>query len=172
MIIISCIIKLLLHFPQDIFMHVVNLEDYGHLVDASTFSVEKLHPDLWQMVSNKEDWEARYLHPLYYHARNISTLNDMPCPDVYWFPVFSETFCEHLVETMNDSNEWSGGKNSDARVPGGYENVPTDDTHMTQIGYQDEGKLDLCPRSAYQGKMKVSTACACPRPTYQSLRFV
>lgn len=119
-------------------MHTVNMEEYGHLIDSSTFSTDNLHPDLWQMVSNKEDWERRYLHPEYLSALNLTTLNDLPCPDVYWFPLFSEIFCTHLIDTMEGFDGWSGSSNSDNRVPGGYENVPTDDVHMTQVDYQEE----------------------------------
>lgn len=32
-----------------------------------------------------------------------------PCPDVYWFPAFSDKMCDALVETMEDCGEWSGG---------------------------------------------------------------
>ena len=40
---------------------------------------------------------------------------------------------------MEDYGGWSGGKNNnkDERIPGGYENVPTVDIHMTQVGYQE-----------------------------------
>ncbi|XP_018024064.2 procollagen-lysine,2-oxoglutarate 5-dioxygenase 1-like, partial [Hyalella azteca] len=123
---------------KDVLMYAVNLEHYGHLVDNALYPVDKLHPDLWHVAMNREDWEARYLHPDYYKALNLSTLNELPCPDVYWFPVFSERFCTDLIETMEDYGEWSGGKNTDERISGGYENVPTVDIHMTQIGFQQE----------------------------------
>lgn len=34
-----------------------------------------------------------------------------PCPDVYWFPVFSNVACNHLVEEMEHHGKWSQGKN-------------------------------------------------------------
>lgn len=90
-----------------------------------------------------------------------------PCPDVYWFPIFSEVACNHLVEEMEHFGKWSGGGNTvcypkhslisfcvafvdefpqmtcflvlqDARIQGGYENVPTIDIHMNQINYEKE----------------------------------
>ncbi|KAK7884466.1 hypothetical protein WMY93_027589 [Mugilogobius chulae] len=61
-----------------------------------------------------------------------------PCPDVYWFPVFSETACDHIVEEMETFGKWSGGGNVDKRIQGGYENVPTIDIHMNQINYHRE----------------------------------
>jgi lysyl hydroxylase/galactosyltransferase/glucosyltransferase len=34
--------------------------------------------------------------------------------------------------------QWSGSSHNDKRVTGGYENVPTDDIHMNQIGFEAE----------------------------------
>uniref|UniRef100_A0A671XST6 Procollagen-lysine,2-oxoglutarate 5-dioxygenase 1 n=1 Tax=Sparus aurata TaxID=8175 RepID=A0A671XST6_SPAAU len=59
-----------------------------------------------------------------------------PCPDVYWFPVFSDVACDHLVEEMEHFGQWSGGRNKDSRIQGGYENVPTVDIHMNQINFE------------------------------------
>lgn len=33
-----------------------------------------------------------------------------PCPDVFWFPVFSEKACDELVEEMENYGSWSGGR--------------------------------------------------------------
>lgn len=35
-----------------------------------------------------------------------------PCPDVYWFPIFSDVACRHLVEEMENFGQWSGGANT------------------------------------------------------------
>ena len=56
-----------------------------------------------------------------------------PCPDVYWYPLISETFAKELVEEMEHYGKWSSGKNEDERLDGGYENVPTRDIHMNQV---------------------------------------
>ena len=37
---------------------------------------------------------------------------------------------------MENFGKWSEGKNQDTRLQGGYENVPTRDIHMNQIGYE------------------------------------
>uniref|UniRef100_A0A8C2ZVE2 procollagen-lysine 5-dioxygenase n=1 Tax=Cyclopterus lumpus TaxID=8103 RepID=A0A8C2ZVE2_CYCLU len=63
---------------------------------------------------------------------------EQPCPDVYWFPAFSEKMCDHLVETMEHNGQWSGGAHKDERLAGGYENVPTVDIHMNQIEFEKE----------------------------------
>ena len=66
---------------------------------------------------------------LYY--MHLSSLQ--PCPDVYWYPLISETFAKELVEEMEHYGKWSSGKNEDERLDGGYENVPTRDIHMNQV---------------------------------------
>ena len=60
-------------------------------------------------------------------------LSLQPCPDVYWYPLISETFAKELVEEMEHYGKWSSGKNEDERLDGGYENVPTRDIHMNQV---------------------------------------
>merc|ERR1719167_239829 len=39
---------------------------------------------------------------------------------------------------MENFGQWSGGTNVDKRLATGYENVPTVDIHMNQIGYEKE----------------------------------
>ena len=38
--------------------------------------------------------------------------NPEPCPDVYWFPLMSLTFTQHLIEEVEHFGQWSGGKNN------------------------------------------------------------
>ncbi|VDI45671.1 Hypothetical predicted protein [Mytilus galloprovincialis] len=74
---------------------------------------------------------------LSYEMNFAKNLRNKPCNDVVRFPVFTELFCDHLVEEMENSGKWSAGKNKDDRISGGYENVPTVDIHMNQIGFED-----------------------------------
>lgn len=46
-----------------------------------------------------------------------------PCPDVYWFPVFSDVACNHLVEEMEHFGKWSGGRNVVCYHMGVYGNI-------------------------------------------------
>ena len=39
-----------------------------------------------------------------------------PCPDVFWFPVFSEKACDEIVEEMEHYGSWSGGKHEVSSV--------------------------------------------------------
>lgn len=40
-----------------------------------------------------------------------------PCPDVFWFPVFTQKACDELVEEMEHYGTWSGGKHEVSDAP-------------------------------------------------------
>ncbi|KAI3376196.1 hypothetical protein L3Q82_016396, partial [Scortum barcoo] len=122
---------------QGVFMFVSNRDDFGRLVASNNFNTSRLHPDMWQIFDNPVDWKEKYIHENYTKIfEDEKTFVEQPCPDVYWFPAFSDKMCDHLVETMEDYGEWSGGRHK--RLSGGYENVPTVDIHMNQIGFEKE----------------------------------
>uniref|UniRef100_A0A8C6UVD4 Procollagen-lysine,2-oxoglutarate 5-dioxygenase 1 n=1 Tax=Neogobius melanostomus TaxID=47308 RepID=A0A8C6UVD4_9GOBI len=125
-------------FPlTGVFMYVTNLQMFGRILSTENIQTQHLHNDLWQIFQNPLDWEERYIHPNYSRILK-GQLMETPCPDVYWFPIFSDTACDHLVEEMEHFGKWSGGGNKDNRIQGGYENVPTVDIHMKQVGYERE----------------------------------
>uniref|UniRef100_A0A4W4E098 Procollagen-lysine,2-oxoglutarate 5-dioxygenase 1 n=1 Tax=Electrophorus electricus TaxID=8005 RepID=A0A4W4E098_ELEEL len=109
---------------QGVFMYVTNMYNFGRVLNTENYQTKHLHNDLWQIFENPVDWED-----------NGCT---QPCPDVYWFPIFTEVACRHLIEEMENYGQWSGGGNVDTRIQGGYENVPTIDIHMNQINFQKE----------------------------------
>uniref|UniRef100_A0A3P8TZE8 procollagen-lysine 5-dioxygenase n=1 Tax=Amphiprion percula TaxID=161767 RepID=A0A3P8TZE8_AMPPE len=124
---------------QGVFMFVSNRDEFGRLVASANFNTSRLHPDMWQIFDNPMDWKEKYVHENYSKIfEDEKSFVEQPCPDVYWFPAFSEKMCDHLVETMEDYGEWSGGSHKDERLAGGYENVPTVDIHMNQIGFEKE----------------------------------
>ncbi|XP_031422927.1 procollagen-lysine,2-oxoglutarate 5-dioxygenase 1 isoform X2 [Clupea harengus] len=122
---------------QGVFMHVTNLHSFGRVLSTENYQMNHLHNDLWQIFENTVDWEERYIHENYTRIMKDKLL-ETPCPDVYWFPIFSEVACDHIVEEMENFGQWSGGGNKDQRIQGGYENVPTIDIHMNQINYEKE----------------------------------
>uniref|UniRef100_A0A5K3G147 Fe2OG dioxygenase domain-containing protein n=1 Tax=Mesocestoides corti TaxID=53468 RepID=A0A5K3G147_MESCO len=125
---------------RNVFLFVDNREEFGHLVNPETYTLDHLHNDLWQIFDNPTDWEERYIHPEYHRFANKSTTLadfEQPCPDVFWVPLMSETFCKHLIEEMEAYNNWSEGKHYDPRLESGYENVPTVDIHMRQIDWEE-----------------------------------
>ncbi|XP_030431891.1 procollagen-lysine,2-oxoglutarate 5-dioxygenase 2 isoform X4 [Gopherus evgoodei] len=123
--------------PKGVFMYITNRHDFGRLISTANYNTSHYNNDLWQIFENPVDWKETYINPNY---SKIFTENlvEQPCPDVYWFPIFSETACDELVEEMEHYGQWSGGKHRDSRISGGYENVPTDDIHMKQIGLDGE----------------------------------
>ncbi|KAM6908893.1 multifunctional procollagen lysine hydroxylase and glycosyltransferase LH3 [Xenentodon cancila] len=124
---------------QGIFMFVSNRDEFGRLVGSSSFNTSRLHPDMWQIFDNPVDWREKYIHENYSKIfEDKENVVEQPCPDVYWFPAFSDKMCDHMVETMEDFGVWSGGSHKDERLAGGYENVPTVDIHMNQVGFEKE----------------------------------
>ncbi|XP_069181072.1 procollagen-lysine,2-oxoglutarate 5-dioxygenase 1 isoform X2 [Procambarus clarkii] len=122
---------------KGIFMYVSNRVDFGHLVNADKFDTSRLHNELWEIFDNRWDWEQRYLHPNYTHVLAENTTVEMPCPDVYWFPLFKERYAKEMIEAFEDYGGWSDGTNNDPRLEGGYESVPTIDIHMKQMGMEE-----------------------------------
>uniref|UniRef100_W5MDY2 Procollagen-lysine,2-oxoglutarate 5-dioxygenase 1 n=1 Tax=Lepisosteus oculatus TaxID=7918 RepID=W5MDY2_LEPOC len=119
------------------FMYVTNRQEFGHILSTENYQTSHLHNDLWQIFENPVDWEERYIH-VNYSRMMKDKLIETPCPDVYWFPIISDVGCNHLVEEMEHFGQWSHGSNEDTRIQGGYENVPTIDIHMNQVGYERE----------------------------------
>lgn len=122
---------------KGIFMYVTNLHSFGRILSTENYQTSHLHNDLWQIFENPVDWQERYIHENYTYIMK-DKLIETPCPDVYWFPVFSDVACNHIVEEMEHFGKWSGGGAIDTRIQGGYENVPTIDIHMNQINYEKE----------------------------------
>ncbi|KAM4702884.1 procollagen-lysine,2-oxoglutarate 5-dioxygenase 1 [Rhinophrynus dorsalis] len=122
---------------QGLFMFVTNRQEFGHILSLDNYKTTHLHNDLWQIFENTEDWKEKYIHPNHTAALN-GKLIESPCPDVYWFPLFTETACDEIVEEMENFGQWSTGSKMDERLQGGYENVPTIDIHMNQVGYEKE----------------------------------
>lgn len=122
---------------KGIFMYVTNMHTFGRILSTENYQTGHLHNDLWQIFENPLDWEERYIHENYTRIMK-DKLIESPCPDVYWFPVFSTVACNHMIEEMEHYGKWSGGGNVDNRITGGYENVPTIDIHMIQINFEKE----------------------------------
>ncbi|KAK1890115.1 Multifunctional procollagen lysine hydroxylase and glycosyltransferase LH3, partial [Dissostichus eleginoides] len=120
---------------QGVFMFVSNRDEFGRLAASANFNTSKLHPDMWQIFDNPVDWKEKYISEDYPKIFENKTIVTQTSPSE---STFSEKMCDHLVETMEALDDWSGGKHKDERLAGGYENVPTVDTHMTQIGFEKE----------------------------------
>uniref|UniRef100_A0A8D8WHN7 procollagen-lysine 5-dioxygenase n=1 Tax=Cacopsylla melanoneura TaxID=428564 RepID=A0A8D8WHN7_9HEMI len=119
---------------RDIHMKIDSTQDYGHLVNSENFDPQKTNPDLYELVRNPLDWDLRYIHADYQHSLLPETVNAQPCPDVFWFPIVTDRFCDEFVQIMEAFGQWSDGSNNDKRLETGYEAVPTRDIHMKQVG--------------------------------------
>uniref|UniRef100_A0A3P8WAE7 procollagen-lysine 5-dioxygenase n=1 Tax=Cynoglossus semilaevis TaxID=244447 RepID=A0A3P8WAE7_CYNSE len=106
-----------------VFMYITNRHEFGRLISTANYNTSHYNSDL-NLVLSSQNLEMQMCRD--------------PCPDVYWFPVFSEKACDELVEEMEHYGSWSGGRHEDKRIAGGYETVPTDDIHMKQIGFDKE----------------------------------
>ncbi|XP_071778537.1 procollagen-lysine,2-oxoglutarate 5-dioxygenase 2 isoform X2 [Centroberyx gerrardi] len=120
-----------------VFMYITNRHEFGRLISTANYNISHYNSDLWQIFENPVDWREKYIHPNYSRIFTENYLEE-PCPDVFWFPVFSDKACDEIVEEMEHYGSWSGGKHEDKRITGGYETVPTDDIHMKQIGFDKE----------------------------------
>ena len=59
-----------------------------------------------------------------------------PCPDVFWYPLFTEQFCDEIVAEMEHLGAWSDGSNKDSRLEGGHENISTRDVQVRQVDWE------------------------------------
>ncbi|KAI3413726.1 hypothetical protein GPALN_011209 [Globodera pallida] len=113
---------------------------FGFLVNSDTFSQlpkeARINLELYDFPNNKKLWESRFIHPEYFSILKPEGEVPLACPDVYDFPFLSERFCREIIEVMEEFGKWSEGKNQDRRIQGGYENVPTRDIHMNQVGFE------------------------------------
>lgn len=121
---------------QQIYIYVYNEEYYGHLVNNEDFNPMLSSPEFYMLLSNQMDWENRYLHRNYVEQLKPNQTYKQPCPDVYWFPIANDRFCDDLVKIVEGYGKWSDGSNQDERLAGGYEAVPTRDIHMSQVGLE------------------------------------
>ncbi|XP_040283981.1 procollagen-lysine,2-oxoglutarate 5-dioxygenase 2 isoform X2 [Bufo bufo] len=120
-----------------VFMYITNRHEFGRLLSLANYNISHFNNDLWQIFENPVDWKLKYIHANYSRIFTEDFV-EQPCPDVFWFPVLSEQACDEIVQEMEHYGQWSGSRNSDKRIAGGYENVPTDDIHMSQIGMDTE----------------------------------
>ncbi|XP_018319536.1 procollagen-lysine,2-oxoglutarate 5-dioxygenase 3 isoform X2 [Agrilus planipennis] len=121
-----------------IFMYVSNRFDFGHLINPDTYDITIAVPDLYQIQDNPTLWEERYIHPNYSNSLQPGNTPVQPCPDVYWFPIGTERFCNNMIQMVESFGQWSDGSNQDPRLEGGYEAVPTRDIHMKQVGFDEQ----------------------------------
>lgn len=127
-------------------MYVLNMDLYG-------FIEKKPKGDLVSLTAGPIlKWTPKtYLHPDFYEfmygdksydnprSPNGNTIFNQLAADVWQFPLFTPEFCDAIIAEANKYGKWSAGNDNhlDPRISGGYENYPTQDIHLNQIGLDD-----------------------------------
>ena len=121
---------------DNIYCH--NMTDSGWIICDEVKAEDRAHPELYQFNSNRIIWHRVYLDPVFYNYmeknKKIDFVEPEECKDIFEWSCFTEKFCEHLIDECEKYGEWSTGGNKDTRLSSGYENVPTRDIHLKQIG--------------------------------------
>jgi hypothetical protein len=109
--------------------------EYGYIIKDTNYHNDP-YENLKDLSSNRYFWMKHYLSPnilKIIYTNNIPVHNE-PIPYLYELDFFSKKFCTQILSIAKKSNIWSSGKNNDNRLTGGYEAVPTVDTHLNQLG--------------------------------------
>ena len=116
---------------KNYFVHILNTENFGDYIDTDAVGLKSFK-------TNKDAWEKLYLHPSYLNNRKLNHLKH----DIFEVHMFTETFCEEVIEIADSAGEWSKGGDTyyDKRI-GNKENHPTQDVHLNKIGLQDMWKF-------------------------------
>ena len=95
-----------------VFFYVTNRDEWGHLVTADNFKTDHLNNELWEIETNRYDWEDRYIHPDYSKNLDEGAVLDQPCQDVYKFPIVTKRFTKDFIAEMENYGQWSTGSNT------------------------------------------------------------
>lgn len=131
---------------EGMLIHMSNQRDWGWYAGSDGFDHSRLHPELAMLKGNTGDWEEAYLDPRNKDMAVPNLRSIRPeCWDIYNFPIFSHRFTDELVAEAEHYGQWSGSQYEDDRLAGGYENVPTQDIHFNQFGF-DETWIEILKR--------------------------
>ena len=122
-------------FNNCIPIHLFNYKsECGYIINDTNYHNDP-YENLKDLSSNRYFWMKRYLSSniLEIIYTNNQPLHEEPIPYLYELDFFSKKFCSEILSIAKNNDCWSKGKNKDKRLPGGYEYVPTVDTHLNQI---------------------------------------
>lgn len=124
-----------------IFMHTVNLNEYGYIKNEDEGDKDN-NITIYDLFKKQTEWEKKYLHPEFMNFRNNQTnIFEEICGDAFSFPIFTQNFCKELINECDKLGSWSPGKDNhiDNRLgKNAYENFPTQDIHLNQIGFEKQ----------------------------------
>lgn len=113
------------------FIYITNEKYYGYIINENSIK-ENINIDnitIYDYKNNKELWKNKYL------LKNFGKNINEPVIDVLQLPIFNNLFCEELINICEKYNNWSNAKHIDSRI--GYENLPTNDIHLTQLNLEN-----------------------------------
>lgn len=116
-------------------MYVDNRHEFGRLLASEeALNPSSEHPELFESERDPDLWAARFLvEPV-----SADSVFEEVCPDAFGARFFSDEFCESLIAEAEKCDCWSSGAHDDTRLRSGYENVPTQDIHLVQIGWASQ----------------------------------
>jgi len=129
-------------------LYVDNLQEWGYIFpENQNRMLEQLSKSLpgqltvFDYQTRRSEWEQKYLHPEYLRLRKHVPTTEI-CSDAYVFPMFTQAFCQEIINLAEAHGQWSPGNDNhrDPRI-GGHENVPTKDIHLNQFGFEETWKL-------------------------------
>ena len=112
------------------FIYTTNEYDYGYLLGDKFHNIlSKKGISIFDYKCNKNEWKNKYL------VKNFGENIKEPITDVLQFPIFNDVFCKELIQLSEKFNKWSGASHNDSRI--GYENIPTNDIHLSEMNLND-----------------------------------
>ena len=108
--------------------------ELGYIVEDTEYHNDP-YQNLKDLSSNRYFWMKHYLSnniiDIIYTEKEPKYVE--PIPYLFEIDFFSKKFCSEILQIAEDKDSWSNGKNDDKRIVGGYEAVPTVDTHLNQL---------------------------------------
>jgi GR25 family glycosyltransferase involved in LPS biosynthesis len=96
---------------------------------SSTENLEKIvsPPSRIKNISNWDEWKSRYINPAML-AQDYDLIVEEPVADVAHFPIFTNKFCEELIEMAEEANKWTEGR---------HDYYPTHDVLLSSLGFDE-----------------------------------
>ena len=125
-------------------LYISNNFKTGWIICDTMITQDKAHPELYNLKENRLIWHRVFLKKDFYdyieNNKLMKITEPKKCPDIFEWHCFTDTFCKYLIDECEKYGKWSNGENKDNRLNSGYENVPTRDIHLKQIGLGDVWK--------------------------------
>lgn len=67
---------------QGVKIFLSNICKYGHLINTDSYDITRTRPEFFELLTNKFDWEKRYIDNKYFQQLIPETVPMQPCQDV------------------------------------------------------------------------------------------